>query len=219
MMASQEIQRFFEILRADNPEPKTELYYTNPFTLLVAVVLSAQATDAGVNKATMNLFQKISTPEDVIALGEEALKDHIKTIGLYKAKAKNIMEMARRLIDVFHSQVPAARQDLESLAGVGRKSANVVLNVVFGQDTIPVDTHIFRVGNRTGLAPGKTPLEVETQLLNRVPQEFKKYAHHWLVLLGRYICKARKPECYRCLVRDQCHYEPKTPAPISLAEK
>ncbi len=212
-MTPQQIQQFFEILRADNPDPKTELQYTNPFTLLLAVVLSAQATDAGVNKATATLFQKISMPEDVIRMGEAKLKESIKTIGLYQTKAKHIMMLSQRLIDHFNSQVPNTREDLESLPGVGRKTANVVLNVVFGQDTMAVDTHIFRVSNRTGLAPGATPLEVEHGLLKRIPKEFKHHAHHWLILLGRYICKARKPECYRCLVRNQCQYKDKTPKP------
>lgn len=209
-MTPEQIQKFFEILKTDDPDPKPELYYTNSFTLLVAVALSAQATDVGVNKVTKTLFQKISTPEDIIRMGENSFREAIKTIGLYKTKAKHILMLSQQLTDHFHSQVPGNLKDLISLPGVGIKTANVVLNVAFGQATIPVDTHVFRVSNRTGLAPGPTPLEVENQLIKRVPEEFKKNAHHWLILLGRYTCKARKPECQRCLVRDQCCYENKT---------
>ena len=184
--------------------------YVNPFTLLVAVVLSAQATDVGVNKATGPLFAIADTPEKILDLGEEELRDYIKTIGLYKTKAKNVIKLCEALIRDHDGEVPQTREELEKLAGVGRKTANVVLNIAFGQPTIAVDTHLFRVGNRTGLAPGKTPLEVEKKLEKRIPKEFLRHAHHWLILHGRYICKARKPECYRCIVADLCAFKEKT---------
>ena len=182
----------------------------NPFTLLVAVVLSAQATDAGVNKATRALFRRADTPQAMLALGEAEVQDAIKTIGLYRNKAKNVIALSKRLVEEHGGEVPADREALEALPGVGRKTANVVLNVAFGQPTMAVDTHIFRVANRTGLAPGKTPLAVELGLERAVPEEFLLHAHHWLILHGRYVCKARKPECPRCLIADICRYEPKT---------
>ena len=185
----------------------------NPYTLLVAVALSAQATDVGVNKATRKLFAKVKTPQQMLELGEEGLKQHIKTIGLYNTKAKNVIAAARILVDEFGGEVPRDREKLEKLPGVGRKTANVVLNVAFGQPTIAVDTHIFRVANRTGLAPGKNPLAVELKLEKVTPEPFVTHAHHWLILHGRYICKARTPECWRCPVIDLCAYKPKTPAP------
>jgi endonuclease-3 len=202
-----------------NPEPETELEYKNPYTLLVAVVLSAQATDVSVNLATRDLFRTVDTPEKMVALGEEALKRHIKTIGLFNTKAKNVIALSEKLIAEHGGKVPDSREALEALPGVGRKTANVVLNTAFGQETFAVDTHIFRVCNRTGLAPGKNPLEVELKLDKTVPQPFRRGAHHWLILHGRYICKARKPECWRCPVFDLCAYEPKTPAPTSTSAR
>lgn len=204
---------FYRRLAESNPAPETELEYVNPYTLLVAVALSAQATDVGVNKATRKLFAEVKTPQAMLALGEADLKEHIKTIGLYNMKAKNVIAAARILVDEFGGEVPQEREKLEKLPGVGRKTANVVLNVAFGQPTIAVDTHIFRVSNRTGLAPGKTPLEVELKLEKATPEPFVTHAHHWLILHGRYICKARTPECWRCPVVDLCAYKPKTPAP------
>ncbi|HEV2569410.1 endonuclease III [Sphingomonas sp.] len=212
-MTEDELFEFFRRLAEDNPSPETELEFVNPYTLLVAVVLSAQATDAGVNKATRRLFAVASTPEQMVALGEEQVREHIKTIGLFNTKAKNVIALSQALIDDQGSQVPADRDALEKLPGVGRKTANVVMNCAFGAETFAVDTHIFRVSNRTGLAPGKTPLAVELQLDAQVPQPFRLGAHHWLILHGRYVCKARRPECWRCIVRDLCAYEPKTPAP------
>jgi endonuclease-3 len=203
---------FFARLRRAMPEPKTELAYANPFTLLVAVVLSAQATDKGVNKATASLFKHASTPAQMFALGEAGLIAHIKIIGLYRNKAKNVIALSKRLIDEHGSEVPRDREALEALPGVGRKTANVVLNVAFGEKTIAVDTHIFRVANRTGLAPGKTPRAVEDALMKIVPEEFVQHAHHWLILHGRYTCVARKPFCPTCVVRDLCHYKDKTKA-------
>ena len=197
-------------MQAANPEPKGELNWTNPYTLLVAVALSAQATDIGVNKATERLFQIVSTPQDMLALGEARLKDHIKTIGLYNSKAKNVMQAAEILVRDFGGTVPQDRAALETLPGVGRKTANVVLNIAFGAATIAVDTHLFRVGNRTGMAKGKTPLEVELKLEKRIPKEFLRHAHHWLILHGRYICKARKPDCGACIVNDLCGFKGKT---------
>ena len=205
-----EAAEFFRRLKAHTPEPKTELQYVNPFTLLVAVVLSAQATDKGVNKATAPLFQKVRTPEQMVALGEERLADAIKTIGLYKGKAKNVIALSKILIDRHHGKVPKGRETLEALPGVGRKTANVVLNVAFGEPTIAVDTHIFRVANRTGLAPGKDVLAVELALEKIVPQEYRLHAHHWLILHGRYTCVARKPLCPTCVVRDLCRFKDKT---------
>ncbi len=201
---------FFDRLAAEIPIPKGELEYINPYTLLVAVVLSAQATDVGVNKATGPLFKVAETPEAMLKLGEARLKDHIKSIGLYNSKAKNVIALSRQLIDRHGGKVPPDREALEKLPGVGRKTANVVLNVAFGEPTIAVDTHIFRVSNRTGLAPGKTPLAVEQKLQKMVPAERKLHAHHWLILQGRYVCKARKPDCPACVVRDLCAYKAKT---------
>ena len=204
------IPEFFARLKKAIPEPQTELEYQNLYHLLVAVVLSAQATDAGVNKATAPLFKKIKTPTQMVALGEEKLMDYIKTIGLYRMKAKNVIALSRLLVEKHGGKVPHTHEELQALPGVGRKTANVVMNVGFGEATIAVDTHIFRVANRTGLAPGKNPLEVELKLLKRVPQEYRLHAHHWLILHGRYTCKARKPECPRCVVNDLCLYKAKT---------
>ncbi|WBY06658.1 endonuclease III [Sphingomonas sp. 7/4-4] len=212
-MNKAEIVEFFARLAADNPHPETELEYSNPFTLLVAVVLSAQMTDVGVNKATRKLFAEADTPEKMLALGEETLKERLRTINFYNTKAKNVLALSRALIEQHDGEVPADREALEALPGVGRKTANVVLNSAFGQETFAVDTHIFRVGNRTGLARGKTPLDVERKLEKRVPQPFRLHAHHWLILHGRYTCKARTPECWRCVVADLCAFKPKTPAP------
>ena len=206
------IEPFFATLQAANPRPNTELQYTTVFELLAAVLLSAQATDVGVNKATRKLFPVANTPQAILDLGLEGLEGYIKTIGLYRSKAKHIMATCRLLLDEFGGEVPHSREALEKLPGVGRKTANVVLNVAFGEPTMAVDTHIFRVSNRTGLAPGKTPLAVEKQLLKRVPREFLVHAHHWLILHGRYICKARTPECWHCAVADSCDFQPKTPA-------
>jgi len=211
------VSEFYRRLRDLEPVPKTELKYINTYTLLVAVVLSAQATDVGVNKATGPLFAKVDTPEKMLALGEAGLKNFIKTIGLFNAKAANVIALSKMLVEQHASQVPAIREELEKLPGVGRKTANVVLNVAFGQHTIAVDTHIFRIGNRTGLARGKNPLEVEQGLEKVTPAAFKQHAHHWLILHGRYVCKARVPECWRCVVADLCPYTPKTPAPESAA--
>jgi endonuclease-3 len=207
------VEEIFRRLRNANPEPKGELEHVNPYTLLVAVVLSAQATDAGVNKATRSLFQAADTPHKMVARGEERLRDDIKTIGLYRGKARNVIALSQQLIDEHQGQVPASREALESLPGVGRKTANVVLNVAFGEETIAVDTHLFRVANRIPLAPGRTPLDVELGLLRVVPAPYKRHAHHWLILHGRYVCKARRPECWRCLINDLCRFEPKTPPP------
>jgi len=207
------IGSIFARLQAANPEPEGELHYVNAFTLLVAVVLSAQATDAGVNKATAELFKIADTPEQMAALGVSRLEDFIRTIGLYRNKAKNVIALSQMLIGDYDSAVPATREALESLPGVGRKTANVVLNIAFGEPTLAVDTHIFRISNRLGLAPGKTPLEVEEGLERAVPEHYKLHAHHWLILHGRYICKARKPECWRCPIATLCIFEPKTPAP------
>jgi len=209
-MKKAEIETFFARLQASDPEPKGELNYANTYTLLVAVVLSAQATDVGVNKATKKLFKEADNPAAMLALGEARLKQHIRTIGLFNTKAKNVIALSRRLLNDFNGQVPDSREDLESLPGVGRKTANVVCNIAFSQPTIAVDTHLFRLGNRTGLAPGKTPLEVERKLEKRVPKVYLQHAHHWLILHGRYICKARKPDCPACLVNDLCGYKAKT---------
>ena len=214
-MKKDDIFEFFRRLAEINPEPETELEYSSPYTLVVAVALSAQATDVSVNLATRQLFKVADTPEKMVALGEAGVKDFIKTIGLFNTKAKNVVLLSQKLIDDFGGEVPADRAALESLPGVGRKTANVVLNTAFGQETFAVDTHIFRVGNRTGLAPGKTPLDVERKLEKIVPQPFRRGAHHWLILHGRYICKARKPECWHCPVIDLCAYKPKTPAPAT----
>jgi endonuclease-3 len=203
----------FARLAQDRPDPKTELNYTNPYTLVVAVALSAQATDVGVNKATEQLFKEADTPEKMLALGEDHVRDRIKTIGLFRNKAKNVIALSKMLIEDFGGEVPADRDSLVKLPGVGRKTANVVLNEAFGQPTIAVDTHIFRVSNRTRLAPGKNPDEVEARLEKITPDEFKLGAHHWLILHGRYLCKARKPECWRCPVEDICQFKEKTPTP------
>jgi len=204
-----EAKAFFSRLAASSPTPRTELIYSNPYTLLVAVVLSAQATDKGVNKATKSLFKKIDTPEKMVRLGEEPLREAIKTIGLFRNKAKNVIALSKMLIEKHGSEVPRERETLEQLPGVGRKTANVILNVAFGEKTIAVDTHIFRVGNRTKLAEGKTPLEVELGFEKIVPNEFKLHAHHWLILHGRYVCVARKPKCEECIVNDLCKFEEK----------
>jgi endonuclease-3 len=211
-MRKADIETFYARLAQGSPEPRTELEYINTFTLLVAVVLSAQATDVGVNKATPALFAKASTPSEMAKLGEAKVRLYIKTIGLYNTKARNIIALSRLLIERHEGQVPRDRASLESLPGVGRKTANVVLNVAFGEETIAVDTHIFRVSNRTGLAPGKTPLEVEKDLLARTPPKWKRHAHHWLILHGRYQCRARKPLCETCLVNDICCFKGKTTA-------
>jgi endonuclease III len=208
-----QIFEFFRRLAEDNPAPETELEYGNAYQLLVAVTLSAQATDVGVNKATRALFDEVHTPQQMLALGEEGLKAHIKTIGLFNTKAKNVIAMAQRLVDDFGGEVPASREALVTLPGVGRKTANVVLNCAFGQETFAVDTHIFRVGNRTGLARGKTPEQVEAKLDKRVPAPFRLHAHHWLILHGRYTCKARIPECWRCPVVDLCAFKQKVLEP------
>ena len=200
-------------LAQDRPDPETELNWTNPYTLVVAVALSAQATDVGVNKATAKLFEEADTPQKMVALGEDHVRDRIKTIGLFRNKAKNVIALSKLLIEKYDGEVPQTREGLEELPGVGRKTANVVLNEAFGVPTIAVDTHIFRVGNRTKLAPGKTPDEVEARLEKITPAEYKKGAHHWLILHGRYVCKARKPECWRCAIADICKFKDKTPAP------
>lgn len=206
-------EALFVALAADRPDPRTELDFVNPFTLLVAVALSAQATDVGVNKATKKLFAVADTPEKMLALGEEGVAGHIRTIGLWRNKARNIIALSRRIIDAFGGEVPRTRDQLTTLPGVGRKTANVVLNEAFGEPTIAVDTHILRVSNRTGLAPGRTPDQVEAGLERITPAAFRKGAHHWLILHGRYVCKARRPECWRCAIRHLCVHKPKTPDP------
>ena len=216
-MKKADVFDFFRRLAEDNPHPETELESVNDYTLLVAVVLSAQATDVGVNKATRALFETVDTPEKMVALGIDGLKQHIRTIGLFNTKAKNVIALSEALIAEHGGQVPNDRAALETLPGVGRKTANVVMNVAFGAETFAVDTHIFRVGNRTGLARGKTPNAVESVLDRVVPQPFRLHAHHWLILHGRYICKARRPECWRCPVADLCAFRPKTPAPAQKA--
>jgi endonuclease-3 len=212
-MKPAQIETFFATLRAANPVPNTELEYTSVFELLAAVLLSAQATDVGVNKATRRLFPVAHTPQQMLDLGLEGLESHIRTIGLYHSKARHLLETCRILVEQHDGQVPRTREALEALPGVGRKTANVVLNVAFGEPTMAVDTHIFRVGNRTGLAPGKTPRAVEEKLLKRVPPAYLVDAHHWLILLGRYVCQARKPRCWDCAVAPVCDFKPKTPAP------
>ena len=207
-----QIASIYAHLQTLDPHPETELNYSNPYTLVVAVALSAQSTDVGVNKATKALFAIADTPQKMLEVGEERLRDYIKTIGLYKTKAKNVISAAQRLVDVFGGIVPQTREELESLAGVGRKTANVVLNTAFGQPTMAVDTHIFRVSNRTGMAPGKDPLEVELNLLRVTPDEYMQHAHHWLILHGRYTCVARTPKCFNCAVVDICKYKNKTKA-------
>ena len=205
-LPASKVNEIFARFRAANPSPRGELNYTNPYTLLVAVTLSAQATDVGVNKATEALFQVVSHPEDMLALGEERLKDYIRTIGLYNSKARNLIRAAEILVSRFGGNVPRERHLIESLPGAGRKTANVVLNIAFGQPVIAVDTHLFRLANRTGIAPGSTALAVETALEKRIPAEYLQHAHHWLILHGRYVCKARKPECPQCIIRDLCGY-------------
>ncbi len=210
MVKKAQIDTFYRRLAEHNPAPKSELDYNNPYTLLVAVVLSAQATDVGVNKATGPLFKVVNTPQAMLELGEAKLKDYIKTIGLYNTKARNVIKLSALLIENHDASVPKDRVSLEALPGVGRKTANVVLNVAFGVPTIAVDTHVFRVGNRTGIATGKTPLEVETKLLKCTPKAWIDHAHHWLILHGRHVCKARKPDCAACVVHDLCRYKAKT---------
>jgi endonuclease III len=216
-MKREEIFEFFRRLAEANPSPTTELEYSDPYTLLVAVVLSAQATDASVNIATRPLFAHTNTPRLMVELGEERVREAIKTIGLFNTKAKNVIALSQALMNNYGSEVPRTREQLQALPGVGRKTANVVLNTAFGEETFAVDTHVFRVCNRTGLAPGKTPDEVEAKLEKIVPQPFRRDAHHWLILHGRYTCKARLPECWRCPVVDLCRYKPKTPPPEERA--
>lgn len=211
ILRPEEVEELFSRLASLDPKPTTELVYSTPFELLVAVILSAQATDVGVNKATKRLFPVADTPAAIFALGEDGLKPHISTIGLYNAKAANVIAMCRQLIDLHEGQVPRTRAALEALPGVGRKTANVVLNTAFGEPTIAVDTHIFRVSNRTGLAPGKDVRAVESRLMRVVPERFRQNAHHWLILHGRYVCKARKPDCPHCAIRDLCLFRNKTP--------
>ena len=209
-MKKEHIEPFFATLKAANPQPNTELEYTSVFELLAAVLMSAQATDVGVNKATRRLFVVANTPQQILRLGLDGLEQHIKTIGLFRSKARHLMQTCQMLVDLHGGEVPRTREALEALPGVGRKTANVVLNVAFGEPTMAVDTHIFRVGNRTGLAPGKTPLDVELGLLKRIPPDYLVDAHHWLILHGRYVCQARKPLCWQCAVSDHCDFKPKT---------
>ncbi len=216
-MKKDDIFEFYSRLAADNPSPETELNFGNVYQLVVAVALSAQSTDIGVNKATRLLFQQVKTPQHMIDLGLDGLKEHIKTIGLYNTKAKNVIALSELLIADYDGEVPADRDELTKLPGVGRKTANVVMNCAFGAETFAVDTHIFRVGNRTGLAPGKTVLAVEKKLEKQTPGPFRVHAHHWLILHGRYICKARKPECWSCPVTDLCRFKKKTPAPATAS--
>ena len=215
-MKKKDIPEFYRLLAERTPNPETELESVNDYTLLVAVVLSAQATDAGVNLATRDLFAKVRTPQAMVELGEEGLKQHIKTIGLFNTKAKNVIALSRILVDKYGGEVPQDRDALEALPGVGRKTANVVMNTAFGHETFAVDTHVFRVANRTGLAAGKTVLEVEKKLDKATPQPYRRDAHHLLILHGRYVCKARKPECWRCVVAHLCRYQPKTPPPETV---
>ena len=217
-MKREQVFEFFRRLAEANPSPTTELEYRDPYTLLVAVVLSAQATDASVNIATRPLFARVDTPQAMVDFGEERLRDAIKTVGLFNTKAKNVIALSRALIEQYGGEVPRSREQLQALPGVGRKTANVVLNTAWGEETFAVDTHVFRVCNRTGLAPGKTPEEVEAKLDKIVPQPFRRDAHHWLILHGRYTCKARLPECWRCPVIDLCRYKPKTPPPEERAK-
>jgi len=219
MMTLAEREELFRRFQEKSPSPQTELEYSSPYTLLVAVVLSAQATDVGVNKATGPLFAVADTPAKIVALGEEKVRDYIKTIGLYRNKAKNVIALSRILLEKHSGEIPRDREALEALPGVGRKTANVVLNVAFGEETMAVDTHIFRLSNRLGLAPGKTPLEVELKLLKRIPKPYMRDAHHWLILHGRYICKARKPDCPSCFVSDLCKFKAKTTAEATPAPK
>jgi len=217
-MAREKAYALFEVLSKERPDPRTELDFVNPYTLVVAVALSAQATDVGVNKATAELFKVADTPEKMLALGLEGVEQHIRTIGLWRNKAKNVIALSRMILDEFGGEVPQTRDELTRLPGVGRKTANVVLNEAFGQPTIAVDTHIFRVSNRTGLAPGKDPDEVEQSLERVTPGDFKRGAHHWLILHGRYVCKARKPECWHCAIAEFCRYKPKTPDPATVSD-
>ena len=217
-MKREQVFEFFRRLAEANPSPTTELEYRDPYTLLVAVVLSAQATDVSVNIATRPLFARVDTPQAMVEFGEERLRDAIKTVGLFNTKAKNVIALSRALIEQYGGEVPRSREQLQALPGVGRKTANVVLNTAWGEETFAVDTHVFRVCNRTGLAPGKTPEEVEAKLDKIVPQPFRRDAHHWLILHGRYTCKARLPECWRCPVIDLCRYKPKTPPPEERAK-
>lgn len=210
MLSKANISEIFARLSAQNPDPKTELEFVNTYTLLVAVICSAQATDAGVNRATRNLFPIVDTPQKMLDLGEEGLKNHIKTIGLFNSKAKNVIAMSQILVDRFGGEVPSKLEELESLPGVGRKTANVILNCAFGQPTMAVDTHVFRVSNRIGLVKAANVLETERQLLKRIPKEWLFHAHHWIILHGRYVCKARKPECWHCVINDICEYPGKT---------
>ena len=216
-MRKADVAEFYRRLSERNPHPETELESVNTYTLLVAVVLSAQATDAGVNRATRDLFRQVTTPQQMLALGEDGLKHHIRTIGLFNTKAKNVIALSRALVDRYDGEVPADRDALQSLPGVGRKTANVVMNVAFGQETFAVDTHVFRVANRTGLAPGKTVEQVEARLEKVTPAPYRVTAHHLLILHGRYVCKARRPECWRCVVADLCAFRPKTPPPADAA--
>lgn len=216
-MKKADIEEFYRRLADRNPEPVTELEYTNNYTLLVAVVLSAQATDIGVNKATRALFREVETPQQMLDLGEDVVRYHIRTIGLYNSKARNVIALSKILVDDYGGEVPASRELLETLPGVGRKTANVVMNVAFGEETIAVDTHILRIGNRTGMARGKTPRAVEDKLMKVTPAAYMRNAHHWLILHGRYVCKARRPECWRCVVADLCAFKPKVTGPARPA--
>ncbi|CAH2600850.1 endonuclease III [Rhodovastum atsumiense] len=218
-MTAAQVRGFIEALRRANPTPRSELDYVNPFTLLVAVVLSAQATDASVNRATPGLFAEAPTPAAMAALGAEGVAKHIRTIGLWQGKARNVVELSRLLVERHGGEVPHEREALEALPGVGRKTANVVLNVAFGEAAMAVDTHVFRVSNRTGLAPGKTPRAVEDALVSRIPSDLLRDAHHWLILHGRYVCKARTPECWRCVAATWCRFPDKTPPPVMKPEK
>jgi endonuclease-3 len=218
-MPMADVRPFLEALAAVNPDPQSELDYTDPYTLLIAVVLSAQTTDAGVNRATRTLFAEAPTPEAMVRLGVEGVGRHIRSLGLWQGKARNVVELSRLLIERHDGEVPRDREALEALPGVGRKTASVVLNVAFGESAMAVDTHIFRLGNRTGLAPGKTPREVEDALVRRIPPDMLRNAHHWLILHGRYVCKARVPECWRCVAARWCRYPDKTPPPVEKPAK
>ena len=213
-MTRDEVRGFLEALAKANPDPRSELTFIDPFTLLIAVVLSAQATDASVNRATETLFAEAATPEAIVRLGVEGVARHIRSIGLWQGKARNVVELSRQLLEQYGGTVPRERDALEALPGVGRKTANVVLNVAFGESTMAVDTHIFRLGNRTGIAPGGTPRAVEDSLVKRIPADMLRDAHHWLILHGRYVCKARTPECWRCVAAQWCRYPDKTPPPV-----
>jgi endonuclease-3 len=218
-MTLADVRLFLEALARANPDPKSELHYTDPYTLLIAVVLSAQTTDASVNRATKTLFAEANTPEAMVKLGVDGVGRHIRSLGLWQGKARNVVELSRLLLERHGGQVPRERDALEALPGVGRKTANVVLNVAFGESTMAVDTHIFRLGNRTGIAPGDTPRAVEDALLRRVPPDMLRNAHHWLILHGRYVCKARVPECWRCVAAEWCRYPAKTPPPVTKPKK